>query len=108
MAVDIINRGEVLDPDMFPLGAGLAISELRVFHNIGVMRRDAVGVSSDSKILNEELRKNFLNADRAMHAKIGGIYAHLLNDPGKLRSLLYAVEVYGGLEKFLADFAGKP
>jgi hypothetical protein len=108
LAVDIINRGEVLDPNMFPLGAGLAVSELHAFHNIAVMRRDVVEVSSDSKILNEELRKNFLSADRAMHARIGGIYAQLSNDPGKLRSLLYAVAAYGGLEKFLADFAGKP
>jgi hypothetical protein len=41
-----------------------------------------------------------------MHEKIGGIHARLLNDPGSLRALLYAVEAYGGLEKFLADFPG--
>lgn len=107
LAVDLVNRGEILDPDTFPLGAGLKVSELHVFHNIAVMRRDALGASSDSKILNDEQREIFLNADRAVNAKIGGIYAQLLNDPGKLRSLLYAVNAYGGLEKFLSDFPTK-
>jgi hypothetical protein len=103
LSVDLINRDEVLDPTVFPLMADLDMSELHVFHNLAVLRSRPAGEPAKSKILTDEQRRQFFEADVAMHGDIAELHAELAADPAKYRTLLRAVTSYGGLAKFLGD-----
>ncbi|MGI4860055.1 MAG: hypothetical protein ACRYHA_24645 [Janthinobacterium lividum] len=102
LCVDLINRNEMLDARAFPLAADIDVSELHVFHNIAALVRRPENVSLESRILNDQIRREFLQIDRARHDDIAEIHAQIKENPEKLHALLQRVAELGGLEKFLA------
>ncbi|MDB5382347.1 MAG: class SAM-dependent methyltransferase [Rhodospirillales bacterium] len=107
IAVDVINRGEALDPTLFPASLGFDIAELHVFHNIASFVKDDGSSDWRSRVLTEEARAAWLGHDRALHGDLSDAYQELLADPGKLLRLLQVVSGAGGLDAFLALHARK-
>ena len=103
LAVDLINRGEILDPSAFPLAANIDISELHVYHNISVLVRRPEGHLLESNIITEKMRADFLAADLAMHGDISSLHMDLAQDPALFRALLKKVVELGGLKELLRD-----
>jgi hypothetical protein len=100
LAVDVINRAEILDPSYFPLRAGFHISELHVYHNIAVLLA-AEGSPPTSAIVDEERRARQLAVDREANATRAETHDRLLADPLLLGQLLDAISRLGGLDSVL-------
>jgi demethylmacrocin O-methyltransferase len=109
LAVDIVNRGEILNDDNYPVSAGFEISSLHVHHNLAVLQKNAIGESMASNVLTAEMKREFLAVDEAMHGARAALYRKFTADPGLYARALDAINRAGGIEQldYLVDFNRK-
>ena len=106
LAVDIVNRPEVLSPGVFALLPALDIAEVHVFHNIAVLKKSD-GVPTSSVVLTPEVRAEYLAEDVKINGRRAAAHDELVARPDQFGHLLDLISDRGGLDALLAAGAGR-
>ncbi len=102
LAIDIVNRGEMLDDTYFPLHTQFDVASVHVHHNLGVLRRNAVGENPASRTMTAGMKQEFLEVDRTMFGERAEIYHALMSHPSYLGRGMDLIQRAGGLEGLTA------
>jgi hypothetical protein len=83
--LDCVNACEILWPNHPALRSGFKASEVHVYHNIAFIKKE--DASSTSKVLDDQLRRDWLALDKSQHS-LNEELADLLNNHPALMSSL--------------------
>lgn len=83
--LDCVNRCEILWPNHPALRSGFQAEEVHVYHNIAFIKKSSNAITS--KVLNEDLRKEWLNLDMIQHATNENAADLLNNHPSTMAAI---------------------